>query len=228
MNGIGSSVRIASLLCLRSSGMADLVWVTGWGSFARNAAVLCRPFGIILHICSSAFSPRSGIFHIASIESGFFLGSATESDVHTQSYNPAMPNQALQRMLRIAELGVVRLLAIIVMKSYVQLWVAAIAFFAVILFLDYLHTRSAANLALLVTRLGPGTPIEVHESELGKPVKHLTAPEVMEAWGPSKDRDLIARTELFYFSYKGLPFRHIIVYADKSTRKAVYVSWKSD
>lgn len=80
-----------------------------------------------------------------------------------------------------------------------------------LLLLDYFHTRSAAHLTLLLTRLGPGTPLDSYVAELGQPGWHFTEAEEMQSQGPSTDASLLSKTELYYFGYWGLPHRFVVV-----------------
>jgi hypothetical protein len=95
-----------------------------------------------------------------------------------------------------------------------------------LLLLDYAHTRSATDLSLTLSRLGPGTALDAYVSEFGQPTYHFTDVDVMRTRGPLTDDSLLQRTELYYFFYHGLPYRYFIVYMDKSTRRAVVVTWK--
>src|SRR5262249_28324270 len=95
-----------------------------------------------------------------------------------------------------------------------------------LLLLDYFHTRSAAKLALALSRLGPDTPLETYISEFGEPMQHFTDADLMKSWGPRTDDALLNRTELYYFGYAGLPYRYIAVYVDKGTHRSVVISWK--
>jgi hypothetical protein len=96
-----------------------------------------------------------------------------------------------------------------------------------LLLIDYLGTRSDARLAVLLARLGPETPLESYDAEFGPPIHHFTSPDEMKEWGPLTDEALLARTELYYFGYWGLPHRFVTVYSDKNTRRCVAVTWKS-
>jgi hypothetical protein len=93
--------------------------------------------------------------------------------------------------------------------------------------LDYYQTRSAANFALTLSRLGPDTPLDSYIGEFGKPMYHFNGVEDMKAWGPRTDDALLGKTELYYFGYWGLPHRFVAVYIDKSTHRSVVVTWKS-
>ena len=92
--------------------------------------------------------------------------------------------------------------------------------------MDYLRTRSEARLAVTLARLGPGTPLDDYVAELGRPTNHYTEPNVMKSWGPSTDESLLSKTELYYFWYRGVPYRFVVVYVDKTTRRSVLVTWK--
>ena len=92
--------------------------------------------------------------------------------------------------------------------------------------MDYLQTRSEARLALILTRLGPGTPLDSYIAEFGETGYHYTEPNEMRDWGPSNDDALLSRTELYYFPYWGVPHRFVVVYVDKNTRRSVWVTWK--
>jgi len=96
-----------------------------------------------------------------------------------------------------------------------------------VLLLDYFHTRSAAKLALTLARFGPDTELAEYVSEFGEPMHHITDTDVMKLWGPRTEDALLARTELYYFGYWGLPHRYIAVYIDKSTHRTVVATWKS-
>ena len=64
---------------------------------------------------------------------------------------------------------------------------AIIGTFCIGLFLfDYFHTRSSANLAITLARLGPETPLETYKAEFGEPTYHLTNIEEMKERGPAK------------------------------------------
>lgn len=95
-----------------------------------------------------------------------------------------------------------------------------------LLVLDYFQTRSATQFGLLIARLGPGTSIDSYIAELGQPIHHFTEHEEMKAWEPSADDSLLRTTELYYFGYRGLPHRFVVVYADKGSRRSTLVTWK--
>ena len=95
-----------------------------------------------------------------------------------------------------------------------------------LLLLDYFHTRSSATFALVLSRLGPDTPLESYEAEFGKPMHHFVDPDEMRSWGPRTDAALLSKTELYYFGYSGLPHRYVAVYVDKATHRSVLVTWK--
>jgi hypothetical protein len=92
--------------------------------------------------------------------------------------------------------------------------------------MDYLETRSAARLAMLLTRLGPGTPLESYIAEFGETTYHYTGPDKMKYWGPSTDDSLLSKTDLYYFCDWGIPHRFVVVYVDKNTHRSVLVTWK--
>jgi hypothetical protein len=94
------------------------------------------------------------------------------------------------------------------------------------LFLDYFQTRSAANLSLTLSRLGPDTPLDSYIAEFGQPMHHFTNVDDMKSWGPETDDALLAKTDLYYFGYWGLPHRYVAVYIDKNTQRSVVVTWK--
>jgi hypothetical protein len=95
-----------------------------------------------------------------------------------------------------------------------------------LLLLDYFHTRSAAKLALTLSRFGPETPLDTYVQEFGEPMHRFTDADAMKSWGPRTDDALLARTELFYFGYWGLPHRFVAVYVDRITHRSVVVTWK--
>jgi hypothetical protein len=90
----------------------------------------------------------------------------------------------------------------------------------------YLATRSDAHLAVTLARLGAGTPLDDYRMEFGPPVHRFTEPDLMASWGPSRDENLLSKTDLYYFGYWGRPHRFVVVYVDKSTQRSVFVTWK--
>jgi hypothetical protein len=104
--------------------------------------------------------------------------------------------------------------------------IAGVAF--VWLLLDYVYARSDAKFVLTLSRFGPDTPLESYISEFGNPTHHFTDPDQMQDWGPRKDDALLVKTELYYFTYGGIPFRSLVIYVDRETHRSVIVSWKYD
>lgn len=97
-----------------------------------------------------------------------------------------------------------------------------------ILILDYTYTRSSASFALLLNQLPEGTPFEEFERRFGTPSEHFTEKDLMKAWGPSADPELLQNSELYYFFCRtSLPFRYICVYRDKLTGRVERVMWRS-
>lgn len=92
--------------------------------------------------------------------------------------------------------------------------------------MDYLQTRSEARLAVFLARFGPGTPLSDYIAELGEPTHHFTGADEMKSWGPSTDETLLRTTELYYFWFSGVPYRYVVVYVDRNTRRSVWVTWE--
>jgi hypothetical protein len=90
---------------------------------------------------------------------------------------------------------------------------------------DYLRTRSEARLAVILARLGPGTPLSSYVREFGEPTHHFVDVCTMKSWGPSTDDALLLKTELYYFWFSGVPFRYIVVYMDKDNKRSALVTW---
>ncbi len=103
----------------------------------------------------------------------------------------------------------------------------ALAIGGLILIVDYGYTRSSASFALLLNQLPEGTPFEEFEKRFGEADKHFTDEDVMRAWGPSTDPELLKRSELFYFFCRTFPFRYICVYRDKVSGRVERVMWRS-
>jgi len=95
-----------------------------------------------------------------------------------------------------------------------------------VLAMDYLRVRSEASMAITLARLGPGTPLETYIAEFGETAYHYTEPNAMRSWGPSTDETLLSQTDLYFFFYSGVPYRFVVVYVDKTTRRSVLVTWK--
>jgi len=117
------------------------------------------------------------------------------------------------------------------MTSRLRIWLLAVGAIIVaiglaVFAMDYLQTRSEARLAVILARLGPGTPLDDYVAEFGETSYHFTTLDEMKSWGPSTDESLLAKTELYYFWYSGVPYRFVVVYVDKDTRRSVLVTWK--
>ena len=93
------------------------------------------------------------------------------------------------------------------------------------LFLDYLHTRSAAKLSLILE--------DINEDMLFSEVKErlelnlhnsFTTKKEVEFWGTVKDKEILNNCNLHRFIYWGLPHKFILVYEDKQTDRVRLVT----
>ncbi|MDB6030518.1 MAG: hypothetical protein JWM16_856 [Verrucomicrobiales bacterium] len=96
----------------------------------------------------------------------------------------------------------------------------------VIVFVEVQASRSKQEIATLAAQFAPGTSFAAVVNRLGPPTRTVTTQEELKALGPRKDLAFIKDSTLHMFMRPGPPYRWLLVYTDRQSRKVSYVTWK--
>lgn len=102
-----------------------------------------------------------------------------------------------------------------------------IGLIGIIFFGDYIETRSAAQLCLLIEEIEIGLPLSEVPKKLGQPSHIFTKASDVAEWGTIKDVNVIEKCDLYMYPHTGIPHRYILVYVGKDTRLVRFVRLKS-
>lgn len=92
---------------------------------------------------------------------------------------------------------------------------------------DYLKTRSAAQLCLLLQEIEIGLPLSEVPANLGQPSHIFKKASDVAEWGTIEDITIIEKCDLYMYPHTGIPHKYILVYVDKDTRLVRFVRLKS-
>ncbi len=97
----------------------------------------------------------------------------------------------------------------------------------IVFLVDYIETRSAAKLCLLLEEIDIGLPLSEVPKKLGQPSRIFTKASDVTEWGTIKDVNIIEKCDLYMYPNTGIPHKYILVYVDKDTKVAKFVRLKS-
>lgn len=111
----------------------------------------------------------------------------------------------------------------------VSLLVVTCCFVGLICLVKFLEQSSKREVIAIVARLTPGTPLSVAVEHLGQPTEIFkTSGDIiwwLEKAGTRVEPGLASNTVLHVFAHSGQPYRYVLVYTDRDTRKIVHADW---
>jgi hypothetical protein len=106
--------------------------------------------------------------------------------------------------------------------------VVLIAAVGIIVSSEYLNHKSKRELTQLVSELKPGTSFANVKLRLGEPSPSqiFTNAEELEMWGTTKDKAVTTNCLLYKFMHRGIPYRWVLIYADRNSNVVVFADWQ--
>jgi hypothetical protein len=96
----------------------------------------------------------------------------------------------------------------------------------VVTFMEVQAGRSKQEISALAAQFAPGTSFAAVVNRLGPPTRTLTTLEELKALGPRKEIAFLKDSTLHMFMRPGPPYRWLLVYTDRDSRKVAYTTWK--
>jgi hypothetical protein len=96
----------------------------------------------------------------------------------------------------------------------------------VVIFMEVQAGRSKQEISALAAQFAPGTSFATVLKRLGPPTRTLTTLEELKTLGPRKELAFLKDSTLHMFMRPGPPYRWLLVYTDRESRKVSYTTWK--
>jgi hypothetical protein len=96
----------------------------------------------------------------------------------------------------------------------------------VIVLMEIRAKHAREEIAALAAEFVPGTSFSTVVTRLGPPTRTLTIPEEMRSLGPRTEPAFLKNSALHMFMRPGPPYRWLLVYTDRQSRKVSYATWR--
>ena len=95
-----------------------------------------------------------------------------------------------------------------------------------IVLIDFMASRSRAEIVRIVSEIPRGTPYAAITGRLGSAARVMTNASDMAYWQPPTNRVDRDHCVLHLFPHKAMPYRWILVYTDPKSDEVLYSDWR--